>query len=313
MRRRWPQQPLVVSGQVLVSHHCRVVKAEYERRIRLAQHTLEARLDEDVSLAELADVAAMSRFHFHRVFSGVTGEPVVGYRRRLRLERAARQLIHTRRPILDIAIEAGYGSHEAFTRAFGDAFGVAPSRYREGDRRPGTPSRQRRRPDPIDVSVAELSERTLVARRLVGPVDQLGASWAEFVQWSHDAGLTGPDDGRPALWGLAHDDAETTPEDRYRYDACLELDSARPVPIAPSGWALRTVTVPAGQYAVTMHHGSFDTLANTYLALVGTWFPEHGHVLASEPIVEHYRRPDDAAGMVVTEVRVRIETRGWLR
>ena len=75
-----------------------------------------------------------SRFHFDRVISSVAGEPPQAFRRRILLERAAYRMITTTAPLIDIAVEAGYGSHEAFTRAFARAYGAAPATWR---RRPG--------------------------------------------------------------------------------------------------------------------------------------------------------------------------------
>lgn len=71
-----------------------------------------------------------SRFHFDRLIRGVAGEPPAAFRRRLLLERAAYRMITTTRPLIDIAVEAGYGSHEAFTRAFQKAYGVPPAAWR---------------------------------------------------------------------------------------------------------------------------------------------------------------------------------------
>jgi AraC family transcriptional regulator len=75
-----------------------------------------------------------SRFHFDRMIRSVAGEPPQAFRRRILLERAAYRMLTTRAPLLDIAVEAGYGSHEAFTRAFTRAYGVAPAAWRK---RPG--------------------------------------------------------------------------------------------------------------------------------------------------------------------------------
>lgn len=80
---------------------------------------------------ELADRAHLSRFHFDRVITAVAGESPSALRRRLLLERAAYQLASTSSTILDIAIEAGFGSHEAFTRAFSRAYGLAPKVWRQ--------------------------------------------------------------------------------------------------------------------------------------------------------------------------------------
>ncbi|MGH3425196.1 MAG: helix-turn-helix transcriptional regulator, partial [Nocardioidaceae bacterium] len=79
---------------------------------------------------ELAARAHLSRFHFDRIISATAGEPPVRFRRRILLERAAYRLISTEHGVLDISLDAGYGSHEAFTRAFQRAYGVSPSRWR---------------------------------------------------------------------------------------------------------------------------------------------------------------------------------------
>jgi AraC-like DNA-binding protein len=75
-----------------------------------------------------------SRYHFDRMIRSVAGEPPRAFRRRILLERAAYRMITTTAPLLDIAVEAGYGSHEAFTRAFTKAYGAPPAEWR---RRPG--------------------------------------------------------------------------------------------------------------------------------------------------------------------------------
>jgi AraC family transcriptional regulator len=72
----------------------------------------------------------LSRFHLDRIVSSVAGEPPARFRRRILLERAAYRLLTTRMTILDVAVEAGYGSHEAFTRAFTKAYGVGPRLWR---------------------------------------------------------------------------------------------------------------------------------------------------------------------------------------
>ncbi len=88
------------------------------------------RLDDKASGDALARDANYSRFHFIRVFQEQTGETPSECRRRLLLERAAHQLLHTRRPITDIAFGASFDSLEGFSRAFRKAYGTSPSMYR---------------------------------------------------------------------------------------------------------------------------------------------------------------------------------------
>lgn len=106
----------------------------YTQRIVAVQRFIEDHLDENLALDRLAELAGYSPCHFHRVFHGVVGESTADYVRRLRMERAAQSLRYRRRSVLEIALDAGYGSHEAFTRAFARAYGVAPATWR---RRPG--------------------------------------------------------------------------------------------------------------------------------------------------------------------------------
>ncbi|HET8571870.1 MAG TPA: helix-turn-helix domain-containing protein [Candidatus Limnocylindria bacterium] len=90
--------------------------------------------DDDATGDALASRLYLSRFHFDRVITAVAGEPPAAFRRRILLERAAYRLVTTRRTILDVAVEAGYASHEAFTRAFARHYRATPRDWR---RRPG--------------------------------------------------------------------------------------------------------------------------------------------------------------------------------
>ena len=85
--------------------------------------------------AVLAARMHLSRFHFDRVVSSVSGETPARFRRRVLLERAAYRLVTCDRTVLEIAVEAGYSSHEAFTRAFQRAYGAPPTSWRAAPRR----------------------------------------------------------------------------------------------------------------------------------------------------------------------------------
>ncbi|WP_028643400.1 helix-turn-helix transcriptional regulator [Nocardioides sp. URHA0020] len=90
--------------------------------------------DHDLSADERAERLHFSRYHLDRMIRSIAGEPPEAFRRRILLERAAYRMITTSAPLIDVAVEAGYGSHEAFTRAFTRAYGAAPSAWR---RKPG--------------------------------------------------------------------------------------------------------------------------------------------------------------------------------
>src|SRR5665213_2252396 len=93
---------------------------------------IESHLAEALTLDEIAGVAGVSRFHMVRAFAAATGLPVMRYVRARRLTEAARALVGGAPDILELAVDADYGSHEAFTRAFRDHFGITPEAVRAG-------------------------------------------------------------------------------------------------------------------------------------------------------------------------------------
>lgn len=103
---------------------------DYKQRMLRVLLYIQEHLDEETTLEDLARVATFSPYHFHRIFRGMLGESVKEHIRRLRLERAALRLKRGDVSISRVAFEAGYESHEAFTRAFKAARGVTPSEFR---------------------------------------------------------------------------------------------------------------------------------------------------------------------------------------
>ncbi len=271
--------------------------ADYERRVLRVQQLVEGRLDDPPSPAELAAAADFSLHHFHRVFRAQTGESVMQYVRRLRLERAARVIRASDARLLDVALEAGYDSHEAFTRAFAERFGTTPSAFRARpsdrlaaweERRPSGPT--------VDVRVAAYPALRVAFVRHRGGYATVGETWRELRAWIAQRGLTG------ALYGICPDDPDVTAEEHLRFDACVVVDpdfSERERPVTE---------IPAGTYAVGLHVGPYHRLHETYLDLIGRWFPASGYELAPDAVVEHY--VDDPGctpeSVLRTEVRVRI-------
>ena len=105
-------------------------KASYAIRIERVLTEIVARMDEPLRLEDLASVAGVSRFHFHRVFQAMVGETIGEVVRRMRLTRAEWRLRTSGESVTEIALEAGYGSVEGFGRAFRSAYSMAPSSYR---------------------------------------------------------------------------------------------------------------------------------------------------------------------------------------
>ena len=113
------------------ARHHRGMTAASDTFVAFVDVLADALDDHEATGEELAARLYLSRYHFDRLISSVAGEPPSAFRRRILLERAAYRLVTTRLTILDIAVEAGYGSHEAFSRAFTRAYGMGPRRWRQ--------------------------------------------------------------------------------------------------------------------------------------------------------------------------------------
>lgn len=287
------------------------------RILRLLVH-LQEHLDELLTLESLAKVACMSPFHFHRVFRGMLGETVIEHVRRLRIERAAHRLKHGNDTVVRLAFDAGYESHEAFTRAFTRHFGESPSRYRALRKEmtwPAAPNTVHfkaqgllSRFDPVvsgtnDMKVRiEKRPRTRVAFvRNVGPYEGSRQAWETLVSWVRKRGIFGPS---TQMFGLSHDDPDVTDPARVRYDACIAVTDD----VEAEG-EIGIQELPGGEFAVTMHEGSYDELGKTYAAVFGQWIPNNGYRAGDPPTLERYLNHPGATAEadLRTELWVRVD------
>jgi AraC family transcriptional regulator len=284
-------------------------RAEYERRMHRVLEYVDRHLDRPLDLAELAAVAHFSAFHFHRLFAAWMGETLGEYLRRRRLEVAAQRLLaQPKVPVLDIALAVGFGSGEAFARAFRSRFGCTASEWRRQRRR-----REERKHDqaqgkhdqapgrasgddgtsqppeevsmhPIDVKVIERAPVKVAYLRHVGPYGEaIGAFWRERVgPWMAANDLL----GRPR-YGFGHDDPDITAPEQCRYDACVEA----PDGFVATGPAL-TTTIPGGRYATARFFGTSAQIKAAWTALLRDWLPASNLQLDARPCFEHY--PSDA-------------------
>ncbi len=278
-------------------------RAEYDRRIHRVIAHIDAHLDEPLDLETLAAVANFSAFHFHRVFRASTGETLGEYLRRRRVETGAlRLLTQPNSAVLEVALAVGFGSGEAFARAFKARFDATPSAWRE--------SRVQRNSDQADRSLDQaaasvgfdhgfpatpsIEDTTMTApvtlidmpptpvayHRHTGSYGQAVARfWMERVApWMAENDLFGRQ-----RFGIAHDDATITEPAKCRYDAAVALDPEAVV----SGRPMRAV-LPGGRYACRRFEGTVDEIDAAWQRLLGTWLPTSGLQVDARPLLEHY-------------------------
>ncbi len=269
-------------------------RIDHEQRIEEAIWLIMQRLDETVDARELADRVSMSRFHFHRVFQALTGETVGEMLRRLRLERAAHLLISTRAPITQIALDAGYATHEAFIRAIRAAFACTPSglrrhvQYRvalpspngvhwgsEGVVRFMKPEGATRMTTELR-SVPPMRAACLAHR---GPYFMIGQTFGKLGAWM---ACTGTEAGQGIA--LYYDDPETTPPGELRSDAGMLVSDT----FTSDDPDITIVDIPGGLTAVYTHVGPYSGLQAAWNDLFSNWLPASGYTLISEPGYELY-------------------------
>jgi AraC family transcriptional regulator len=251
----------------------------YRRRILGVQLFIQEHLDEELPLDRLARVAHFSPYHFHRIFKALVGEGVYEYVRRLRLESAARALAGSAHSVIRIALESGYGTHEAFSRAFRQQFGVSPTAYRNG-RRPARPRKETNTmiapPKTPEVTIEMVPARRVAFLRHLGPYREVGPTFKRLLEWARARGLMRPE---TVTLSISYDDPETTPPDRIRCDCCVTVDES----FRPEG-DIGVQTVEGGDYAVVRHRGPHSELHDVMRWLFGVWFPASGREPRHAPL-----------------------------
>ena len=294
-------------------------RAEYERRVNRVIDHIRGHLEEALTLAELARVAAFSPFHFHRVFSALTGETLFAYIQRQRIEKAAGVLAAGVEPtILEVALDHGFSSAATFARAFRAHFGMSATEWRRGGARRWSRRHLRklskqnsksgkasapRRPDtpPIrageatmGVVVKELTAQHVAYMRYVGPYGARGIPelWMRLRRWMDTRGLEVASTDR---LGVAHDDAGITEPANCSYDACVVVPSA----FAADRW-VNLMDVSGGRYAVTTFHGTAHQIERAWHEVFAAWLPDSGYQPDDRACFEIYRGvpPADATNGV---------------
>ena len=251
---------------------------------------VEGHLGEPFSLDDVAGVAGLSRFHLVRAFGQVTGRSVMRYVRARRLTEAARVLAGGAPDILSVAFDAGYGSHEAFTRAFREQFGLTPERVREQGC-----ARTLHLVEPIrldHLAPIKLAPPAVIDRRPFllagllehyrdGDMSAIPSQWQRFGPWlGHIPGQVSG-----VAYGVicnGDDDGVTD------YFAAAEVSDFGSLPSE-----LSRLRMPAQRYAVFSHPGHISEMQSVWRAIWADWVPQRVKKLADAPFFERYAETFD--------------------
>jgi AraC family transcriptional regulator len=278
----------------------RATRTDYADRLERAFRWLADHLDDTLDLAHLADVACLSPYHFHRVYRAMQGETAADTVRRLRLHRAAVDLITGELPVTRVAWRAGYGSQEAFTRAFKTAYGVPPARYRASFVPLPMANRQEDAMETMTYTAAIRHTAPIRVAALAhrGAYMNIGSTFERLMAVAAGQRLLGSE---MRTFGIYYDDPAVTPVNDLRADACLAI----PADCVPAG-DLQVREIRGGRYAIVHHVGPYAELEHPYRWLYGSWLAQSGEEPDNAPTVEEYL--NDARMVPPTELRTEI----WL-
>lgn len=237
-----------------------------------------------LTLDDVAAVCGVSTFHLTRAFGIATGRPLMRYLRARRLSEAARALAAGAPDILALALDAGYGSHEAFTRAFREQFGATPEAVRARGTCAGLALVDALR---LDSPAAPPAAAPRLIEHAAFTIAGMSA------RYNHDTSA-----GIPALWQryVAHAKM-ATPATPYEYGVCIDTGAPHDPGFdyicglevaghAPSGLSL--FEIPAQRYAVFFHAGHIAAIRSTWRAIFDDWLPASGLRATGGPEFERY-------------------------
>ncbi|RCK52349.1 hypothetical protein TH25_07570 [Thalassospira profundimaris] len=275
-----------------------------EKAVWLIETHIEADAETSPDLTELAEKCSISSRHLMRAFAIATGMSVMRYARARKLSRAAQKLVHpdfARRNILNIALEAGYTSHEAFSRAFRDHFAITPDDLRRRGHLDSLVLQEcLRMSDHMIVKIEEprLEKRDhlriagLKRRYSVESSTAIPAQWQQFIPW------IGNIDGQSGYetYGVCSNITNDTPTSAQN-DKAVYFDYICGVAISATAEItdpeLSVIDIAPQTYAVFTHRGHISGIRATTFTIWNDYLPKSNLRPLSAPEFECYGREFD--------------------
>lgn len=257
------------------------MNSNYEKRIIRVLEYIHENPGRDLSLDCLADVAAMSRFHWHRVFHAMTGETCAQAVRKVRLNIASHRLIFTDLEIAKIATQVGYDNEKSFTRLFTEKYGMSPNLFRKQGGY-NSPNNILAKGDYLmfDVRLENSESRKLHTIFHKGPYEESGKAFEKLIAMATSRKIWPNVTG---IFGVHWDNPETVPAQDLRTHAGLQLKDETTAPEE-----LEPLTLQGGSYAILHYKGPYTAIKSAYDYLFGEWLPNSGKEPADAPCFEVY-------------------------
>lgn len=255
---------------------------DYIQRINKVVAYINNHLDETLDLKKLANEAALSDFHFHRIFRALKGEAIGGYITRLRLEATARLLRYTTLTIEEIAFNIGYETTASLSKAFKKQYGISPTEYRT-NKDTYIMKKEIINPDLAlkAPKIVILEPKNLIYVALTGTYGSLDYGKAYEQLWAVIKAQKLFTKGIESIC-ISYDDPKITEGSLQRSDVCLAIHK----PATPQE-EVSCKTLAGGKYAVFFYQGSYENLSQVYDTAV-RWVIEHEYTLCEEPFFEKY-------------------------
>ena len=255
----------------------------YLKQVQAGIDYIEAHLDFDITLAQVADAAGISTWHFQRIFKALTNETLKTYIRSRRFANSLEKLLTTQTRIIDIALSAGFESQESFTRAFKKTFAMTPNQYRKLGHKSlflkklqfGAEYLQHLHQN-ISLVPAIYTQKSML---LVGlqtcfySVDSEKNNIAEKLPPLWDAFLQRMGEINNVVPGMCYGVVRQTEQqaDQLEYYAAVEVDTRGTL---PQGMAC--IELPAATYAKFTHKGNVKNINNTVNYIYSSWLLQSG-------------------------------------
>lgn len=293
---------------------------EYKTRINKVVHYIASHLNEEYNLDKLADISCFSRFHFHRIFTAITGETPNDFLKRVRLDVAANMLVNLNNlSIAEVAYSVGFSSQSSFARAFKERFGLSAGQWKEAKTEEVENILQKSKIWQMDSNTGKIIENegsyfAFVNNLFIETEEGLGAmeikikdlpetkiafypvmegykdqpihdAWNVLCQWAGSNGLINKES---KFIGVGLDNPDITHPDKCRYYASISLQNDIKTPEK-----IRKMILKGGLYAVARYEGDESGIINVYRTLMGKWIPENGYIPRDEPGYEIYIQTPD--------------------